>query len=964
MLGMLDLRLLGIPELHTNDGVVALPLERISWLLCILAARGDWVRREEIAELLWTDVTDTQPRLRQLLYRTNKLTGGIESHAGRLRWAGTSDLAAFQQRQIGREPEVLELVRGELLAGVVPDDSEFGAWLQLERDSLVHQQRELLLRAAQTQAPELVLNWLERLPNLDETLLLEGLRLAGLAGQPERGLGLVQRFEKELHSLDETLPDSVRGAVQALRQPPIAHAPMPSLPNARTPLVGRERELEGLTKLLSQHQVVTLVGIGGIGKTSLALEAARQLTLPVVFVSLVGVQAGSSLAPSILLALGLNVQHDPDAELLAALKRHDAPLLLVLDNLEQCLDAARILVVALFEQTQVRLLLTSRTRLGLRGEQVLLLDGLALAPDVETLETSGAGAMFLSAARRHGWQPKPSERLVVWRLCGLLAGAPLALELAAAWLPAMNIADIEQELLAGLDFLEGSLPDLPERQAGLRATFLYSWSLLSPSEQRSLRRLSVFRGGFSKEAALAVAQISHRDVLSLAEKSLLRLEQGRLSLHELIREYAAEQLRQAERDWAEVGQQHAQTYLALIKRARPHLTRLEQVQWLPILEPELDNFRSALTWALSGGDTLLALELSEALSYFFHAKGLLREGAQWLIASLEGQPAPSPLVAEAWMCLAQFQHMYGELHQSTQTIQNAILVGKTLNDPDIQAWAHTVWARALNRLGQFGKMRLVCLEALELSQSQGSRTAILAWLGQAELMLGEDLESAKTHLSQALQQMRLGGYINGIALIQQALGAVASQQGDFATARACIQDAISLTQQIKNRFGETLHLISLGQVELRANNLEAAHTCFVRSLGLAQSVGARRDTSYSQILLGHIAVRRGEHLAAWQHYQSALRLARELADQRLQLEVVAGMANLYVGLGDLPQAAQYTGLALSHPETNREVAWLLDQTQAQVAHLESAQRRGIERGLDQTVSLLLATEFHPETTAA
>jgi tetratricopeptide (TPR) repeat protein len=237
-------------------------------------------------------------------------------------------------------------------------------------------------------------------------------------------------------------------------------------------------------------------------------------------------------------------------------------------------------------------------------------------------------------------------------------------------------------------------------------------------------------------------------------------------------------------------------------------------------------------------------------------------------------------------------------------------------------------------------------------------------LGQAELMLGEDLESAKTHLSQALQQMRLGGYINGIALIQQALGAVASQQGDFATARACIQDAISLTQQIKNRFGETLHLISLGQVELRANNLEAAHTCFVRSLGLAQSVGARRDTSYSQILLGHIAVRRGEHLAAWQHYQSALRLARELADQRLQLEVVAGMANLYVGLGDLPQAAQYTGLALSHPETNREVAWLLDQTQAQVAHLESAQRRGIERGLDQTVSLLLATEFHPETTAA
>jgi predicted ATPase len=967
---MLDLRLLGKPELHTDDGVVELPLERISWLLCILAARGDWVRREEIAELLWTDVEDTQPRLRQLLYRANKLTDGIESRIGRLRWTGSSDLAQFaQDRQAGREPEALGLVRGELLAGVAPDDSEFGAWLRLERDDLLHQQHEMALLAIAKHPPQTVFELLEKLPTSGEAVLLEGLRLAALLGETTRGLALLGRYEKELSSFGETLPDSLLAAGQALVQHKTqATISLPNLPSPRTPLVGREHELEALAGLLNEHAIVTVVGIGGIGKTSLALEAARRQPFPAVFVSLVGVQAGTSLAPSILLALGLPVQHDPDAELLAALKRRQTPLLLVLDNLEQCIEAARDLVTALFGVAMVRLLLTSRTRLALRGEQVLPLNGLAVSPEPDGFEASGAGAMFLSAARRHGWQPSQPERPVVWRLCRLLAGAPLALELAAAWLPAMNIADIEQEILAGLDFLEGSLPDLPERQAGLRATFLYSWGLLSPSEQRSLRCLSVFRGGFTKDAALEVAKISHREVLSLAEKSLLRFEHGRLSLHELIREYAAEQLRLVETDWAEVGQRHAQHYLALILRAKPHLLRLEQVQWLSVLDLELDNFRTALTWALSGNDAALALELSQALSNFFHTKGLLHEGAQWLLASLDAQrtsnlnaqPTPSPLLAEAWMSLAQFQLMYGDLHLSIQTVQQAVAVAKDLSDPDLQARTYTIWTRALNRLGQFETMHQLCLEALELAQSPATRTIVLAWLGQAELMLEQNLKSAQAHLSQALQVMRLGGSVNGIALIQQALGTIAAKQQDFATARACIQEALTLTQHIKNRFGETLHTISLGRVELQAGNLVAAQVCFVQSLSLAHSVGANRDIAYSHIQLGHIAQRNGDPNAAWQQYQNALLLARELADQRLQLEVVAGMANLYLGLGNRPQAAQYLGLALGHPETNREVAWLLRDTQTALAPLESAKRRGLERGLDQTVSLLLASSLHLE----
>ncbi|MFN3266115.1 MAG: ATP-binding protein [Deinococcales bacterium] len=952
------LRLLGAPELHQDGVVSALPLERISWLLCLLASHADWIRREEIAELIWTDVdSDTKPRLRQLLYRANKLTRGIESQSKRLRWAGTSDVQQFRQLcQMGRELEALQLWQGELLAGIEADDSEFGAWLQLERDDLQNQRREITLRLAQHLPAQDALFWLEQLPMPDEGVLLESLRTAARTGETARGVALYRQYEKELGLLGESPSETLQAALETLVKHKTQNL-VPNLPSARTPLVGREQELQTLLKLLQDQPIVSLVGIGGIGKTSLALEAARHQPHPVVFVSLAGVQAGTSLAPSILAALGLSVQQNPDTELYNALKRRDAPLLLVLDNLEQCLEAAREVVASLSELSCIRVLLTSRTRLGVRGEQIFSLEGLSLPTQSTALEASGAGAMFLAAARRQGWKPEARERAVVGRLCHLLAGTPLALELAAAWLPVLPIADIEQEIIQGLDFLSGSLADLPERQAGLRATFLYSWRLLSPAEQCGLRRLSIFRGGFSKEAALLVAQINHRDLLSLSEKSLLRLERGRLSLHELIRQYAAEQLRQEEQDWQEVAQKHAQYYLQLIERANPHLFRQAHVQWLPLLELELDNFRAALTWALTGGDVALALTLANTLSDFFHAKGLLREGANWLLASLEGHELHTPLAADAWRNLANFQLMYGELNLSTQTIQKSIAIAKALCDTNLEAWAHAVWARALNRLGQYHDMREVCLKALELPQEQGSKVACLAWLGQAEFMLGEDLESAKEHLSLALQFTRQRGSWAAICLIQQALGSIAAAQGEFETARACIREAIEVSQKMQNRFGETLHTTTLGQVELQADNFLAAKACFLRALALAQELNAVRDISHGQIQLGHIAVQQGDIAQAWQLYQEALKLARELADQRLQLEVMGGVANLYLALGDSDLAAQYLGLALLHPHTNRELARLLQHSKSALVHLQDAQRRGLERGLDQSVSLLLASSL-------
>ena len=918
--------------------------------------------------LIWTDEADEflAHRLRQLLYRTKKagLADGIESQSGRLRWTGESDLAEFKKLvQQKRELEAVQLYQADLLFGVEPNDSEFGAWLRLEREFLATQRREISLRLAAQISPLEALRLLEKLP-LDQEIVLQGLRLSLAAGVAARGAALFARFERELLELNETPTAELR---LALEQVQVGAAPVATvgLPSALTPLFGRKQELGQLADLLAQQRLITLLGIGGIGKTSLALQAARGFLGQAVFISLVGVQAGSSLAPSVVAALGLRFisNHTLEDDLFAALERRPGLLLLVLDNVEQCIEAARDFARRLSGLPNLTLLFTSRTRLGLRNEQLLEVHGLSLPITPDDLEQSGSGLAFLAAARRQRpWVLQPTERSAVLRLCHLLSGAPLALELAAAWLRALSIFEIEQEIRQSLDFLTDSLSDLPPRQASLRATFLYSWGLLSSLEQRSLRRLSVFRGGFSQEAAIQVAKISHREMLSLSEKSLIQLSGGRLSIHELIREFAAEKLREVETDWQEVAVAHAAFYVQLLQTMQPKLNSLEQIQCLALIQADIDNFRAAMTWALAGNDFTLAMELSSGLLIFWVAQGLLQEGRQWLQTSLAQQAhtPPSNLKANTWSDLAQLEHMLGDLHGSVQSSQNATAIAVQLGDTNLQAQVRAVWARVLNRLGQFESMLDFCQATMRLPCHPRTRAVSLAWLAQAQVMTNpNDLATPQQHFEEALTIFRSANSVNGIALVQSALGLIAAARQDFVAARACISEAIDWVQKIGNRFGETLHTISLARVEMMANQYSTAKNLLEYCLDLCQPLAATREISYCQILLAHTMQPLGQPQTSQGLYFSALRLAREMADQRLQLEVVAGMAKLQLAEQKFQIAAEYLGLAAQHPSSNLEIRQLCFETQLGLqqqlspAEYETAIQHGLERGLEITVALLL-----------
>ena len=331
------LYLLGQPRLERDGQVVSLPLDRVLWLLALIALRGDWVRRSVVADLIWDDGGSdaVAKRLRQLLYRAKSLGfgAGIEAEAGRLRWAGTCDLLEWRAAaQSGDEGQAIELAGGEFLAGVLTDSSEFGAWMELERQSFLQAHQQLALRYAarlerdgQLVTAYEVLERCVRLMPSEEAPLLEALRLASLADAAQRGQILFEMHKTALLGIEQTPSAALIAGAQRLER---SHSvSTPSWPPLSTPLFGRDSELAAVTAWVdSEGRLMSLVGVGGIGKTSLALEGLRGLShTPAVFVALSGF-TGSSLTSSVATALGavLAGQSDADLELLAWLSRRPA----------------------------------------------------------------------------------------------------------------------------------------------------------------------------------------------------------------------------------------------------------------------------------------------------------------------------------------------------------------------------------------------------------------------------------------------------------------------------------------------------------------------------------------------------------------------------------------------------------------------------------------------------------------
>jgi len=871
-------------------------------LLTYLALEGAR-DRHHLAELFWPDAAEPMGSLRVALAQLRAAAPGTlaDGEAG-LTAAVDADAVALLQALDANDPaKATGLYRGAFLAGFylaglgseleewVYSTREFlagrvrDAWLTLaERDAAVGDFREAARRAeGALSLPGAPPPEPEALARLYRLLVAGGSTKASDLQREARGYGIELKTTRE----------EARRELQPPAEADPGGEPVPhNLPLRPTSFIGRDPELIELGKLLADPdtRLVTLVGVGGVGKTRLALQAAHgevqggRFPDGVYFAPLDALSEPGLVPAEVarVLGLGLPGVDKPLAELTRALAGRR--LLLLLDNFEHLMAGADVLSALLTACPALKLLVTSRERLNLEGEQLFQVEGLPLPPMTLTTEEAAyqdAVQLFLQRAKRVRLDFTLHDRALphVLRICRLLGGAPLGLELAAASLRLMPVADIASEIERGLD-LSAQTRDIPGRHRSLRATFEHSWRLLTDKEQEVLRRLSVFVGGFTREAAAQVAGASIPLLASLVDKSLLRvLEGGRYDRHPLIYGYTREKLSERPEEEAAARAAHARYFLELAETSEAKHRGEEQALWLRRLEEEHDNLRAALSWTLSGSDLETGLRLAAALYHFWYYRSHPVEGGRWLeqaLAVSRTREAWRPLRSKLLSATGILADMRGDHGRAVVLFEERLALARELGDLGGQA-------KALNSLGiialeerDYAHAHALLEASLALRREQGERETLanpLCNLGVVALSQG-DYDGAQVYLEESLAISREVGDSMGIAICLSNLSAAVLDGGNLVHAEALMAEALRLFLDLGDKDGLASCFEGLAAVCARRGQVrEAARLCGAAE-ALRDNIGVPLNSSDSarherSIASARAALGEGVFVALWREGQ-------------------------------------------------------------------------------------------------
>jgi predicted ATPase/transcriptional regulator with XRE-family HTH domain len=640
--------------------------------------------------------------------------------------------------------------------------------------------------------------------------------------------------------------------------------PPHNLPTMLSSFVGRHREIGDVRRYLGTARLVTLVGVGGCGKTRLAIESASELVAELAdgiwFVPLAPISDPEHVCSTIVTALGLRDTStgDDETHLITWLQRRQ--LLLVLDNFEHVLRSSPLVTRLLACCPSLKVLVTSRSPLGIPGERRLVIEPLKV-PDLQSPPTTGAlrdcpaVRLFLDRTRdiRPDFDLTPENARNVAELCVRLDGIPLAIELAATWIRVLSPGQILDRLSDRFRLLTRGNPGADPRQQTLRATLDWSFALLPDRERETLRRLSVFAGGWTLEAAEEVAADRGADpgqvlylLSSLVDRSLVTVGEGpdglpRYSLLETIREYAGEQLREAGESIMALSR-HREYFLRLIERAEPALKERGEVTWLARLEAEHDNLRAALADCRDDPRGVEAgLRFVGAMWPFWFARAHQAEGRRWAEAFLASPGEVSPAVrAKALLRSGYLLFNLGEDRRAESLFQESLEAYRALGDrPNVADALRGLGLIAQSRC-QDERARLHFEESLAVCRSLGDQNGIawsLTFLGRTAMRLG-DHGRAEAVLEEALSVWQVVGRRMGIAAARCSLGLVARLRGDFRQARLHAEAALSLYTDLGDRLGASNALRLIGQLALNAGDPAVAVDSLVRSLVLHRDLGS------------------------------------------------------------------------------------------------------------------------------
>ena len=901
----LEIALLGSLEIKLDGKLIKTDRRKAVALLAYLAVTGKARTRDQLAALFWPDYDHAAAfaYLRRTLWELNNVLGDewIEANRETVALKPGSDFwldtDAFQKRleKSTNDPSPLEeaiaLYREDFVSGFyVQDTAPFEDWQfqqaeyfrrvfteALEKLVIIYEQAGIYDKALPHARRWLSLDQLNEFAHRAIMRLHAGLGDRSAAVRQYEAC--VQILKKELNIAPQTettalykkiiqsdIKDVISERTQTSSALPGSNSHLPLLP---TPFMGRRPEVEQIKTLVMSpdHRLVTLIGPGGIGKTRLSIQSASELVdeFPdgVWFVPLAPLQSAEALIPAMAKALDFSFYREeerPRQQIIDFLR--EKRLVLILDNFEHLLNEGTELIGEfLVTAKNVKVLVTSRERLNLQGEQLYRVSGMrtpsvtdviAWTDPEEQAKAFSALQLFVERARR----VRPDFRLTqdnleaVTEICRLVGGMPLGIELAAGWLDVLTPKEIVAEVARSMDFLETDLQDVSDRQRSIRAVFESSWKLLTAEEQKVFQQLTVFRGSFSREAAQTVSGASLRILLGLANKSWLQqVEEGRFALHEVLRQYGYERLQSNDEEWQATNDRHADYYLDFVQELEQDMRGVKQIEAANTLNKEFgNNIQAAWDWLIER--RRFSDLVNRMLPGLFHL-GLIRSHATILIAMTKR--------ARKIMPEAQYRE---------DLVQGAIL-------ETVETWFEVSWSAMSNE----SKERLIKLrervEQFELADDMGYWIFVL----MLAYRVGIDFGKVFVDVQKVLQKPEIKGdpWVFGCVLLL-----TYSLPGAEETEREMyLMEALGIFQRIGVVHEQASTLQVLGDMTWIKKSFDRAVQFKQAALELYEKIGDQFSVGQIWFDLARIDLLQGNFDQAFHAYHQALRIYERNGNKRL-----------------------------------------------------------------------------------